>query len=174
MLRSSSTPEPSDPLCSVVFQIRRALRLPLYVKQRLLIVSHPTTWGSTVQPTNTGEGTLAEDFGSLHPLAGHRRAKGGGSPRRCRTRCGRSSQTSGRAQRQLENRTPRTQLCSAAADVKCSHHSLYNDPSAGSPTETLLRLLLPLNAQVWLTFQLSGARAPQNSRSKSLTKTFNR
>ena len=34
-----------------------------------------------------------------------------------------------------------------------------NDPSAGSPTETLLRLLLPLNAQVWessryLTFSL--------------------
>ena len=25
----------------------------------------------------------------------------------------------------------------------------YNDPSAGSPTETLLRLLLPLNGQVW-------------------------
>ena len=24
-----------------------------------------------------------------------------------------------------------------------------NDPSAGSPTETLLRLLLPLNASVW-------------------------
>ena len=29
-----------------------------------------------------------------------------------------------------------------------------NDPSAGSPTETLLRLLLPLNDQVWTTFQL--------------------
>ena len=28
-----------------------------------------------------------------------------------------------------------------------------NDPSAGSPTETLLRLLLPLNDQVWTTFQ---------------------
>ena len=28
-----------------------------------------------------------------------------------------------------------------------------NDPSAGSPTETLLRLLLPLNAQVWKSFQ---------------------
>ena len=27
--------------------------------------------------------------------------------------------------------------------------SSCNDPSAGSPTETLLRLLLPLNAQVW-------------------------
>ena len=25
----------------------------------------------------------------------------------------------------------------------------FNDPSAGSPTETLLRLLLPLNASVW-------------------------
>ena len=28
-----------------------------------------------------------------------------------------------------------------------------NDPSAGSPTETLLRLLLPLNDQVWTTFR---------------------
>lgn len=27
--------------------------------------------------------------------------------------------------------------------------SFVNDPSAGSPTETLLRLLLPLNDQVW-------------------------
>ncbi len=26
--------------------------------------------------------------------------------------------------------------------------SIFNDPSAGSPTETLLRLLLPLNDQV--------------------------
>ena len=31
---------------------------------------------------------------------------------------------------------------------------LINDPSAGSPTETLLRLLLPLNDQVWITFRL--------------------
>ncbi len=27
-----------------------------------------------------------------------------------------------------------------------------NDPSAGSPTETLLRLLLPLDVQVWSSF----------------------
>jgi hypothetical protein len=27
-------------------------------------------------------------------------------------------------------------------------HIIINDPSAGSPTETLLRLLLPLNDQV--------------------------
>lgn len=31
--------------------------------------------------------------------------------------------------------------------------SFVNDPSAGSPTETLLRLLLPLNDQVWTSFQ---------------------
>ena len=30
---------------------------------------------------------------------------------------------------------------------------LSNDPSAGSPTETLLRLLLPLNDRVWMTFR---------------------
>jgi hypothetical protein len=30
---------------------------------------------------------------------------------------------------------------------------LGNDPSAGSPTETLLRLLLPLNDRVWITFR---------------------
>lgn len=31
----------------------------------------------------------------------------------------------------------------------CCQKTNGNDPSAGSPTETLLRLLLPLNAQVW-------------------------
>ena len=38
-------------------------------------------------------------------------------------------------------------------------HPLYfnNDPSAGSPTETLLRLLLPLNDQVWSTSQQRSA-----------------
>ena len=34
-----------------------------------------------------------------------------------------------------------------------------NDPSAGSPTETLLRLLLPLNDQVWSASQQSSAVA---------------
>ena len=36
-----------------------------------------------------------------------------------------------------------------------------NDPSAGSPTETLLRLLLPLNDQVWTTFRLEPGVATQ-------------
>ena len=33
--------------------------------------------------------------------------------------------------------------------TKVGVHFIGNDPSAGSPTDTLLRLLLPLNNQVW-------------------------
>ena len=35
-----------------------------------------------------------------------------------------------------------------------------NDPSAGSPTETLLRLLLPLNDKVWTASQKVTASEP--------------
>ena len=44
-------------------------------------------------------------------------------------------------------------LCARISD-------LGNDPSAGSPTETLLRLLLPLNDQVRSSFR-SGVRPPR-------------
>ena len=38
----------------------------------------------------------------------------------------------------------------SVVDLRVTKDSnIVNDPSAGSPTETLLRLLLPLNAQVW-------------------------
>lgn len=37
-------------------------------------------------------------------------------------------------------------------EARCAR-MYVNDPSAGSPTETLLRLLLPLNDQVWSTSQ---------------------
>jgi hypothetical protein len=50
-----------------------------------------------------------------------------------------------------------------------------NDPSAGSPTETLLRLLLPLNDQVWASSQhLEAALRPLPDQSEDLTKPFNR
>jgi len=50
-----------------------------------------------------------------------------------------------------------------------------SDPSAGSPTETLLRLLLPLNDTVWTSFQNTDAtRKPHRSQSEVLTKSFNR
>ena len=44
-----------------------------------------------------------------------------------------------------------------------------NDPSAGSPTETLLRLLLPLNDQVWTSFrQLEAPRRARRRRVAAL------
>ena len=39
------------------------------------------------------------------------------------------------------------------ASLQTANPRFGNDPSAGSPTETLLRLLLPLNDQVWTTFR---------------------
>ena len=50
-----------------------------------------------------------------------------------------------------------------------------NDPSAGSPTETLLRLLLPLNDQVRTSFrQPEATESRQGRQSGALTKSLNR
>ena len=51
-----------------------------------------------------------------------------------------------------------------------------NDPSAGSPTETLLRLLLPLGVQVCASFRHTGTVVANHFRvqSEALTKTPNR
>ena len=55
-------------------------------------------------------------------------------------------------------------------------NTIGNDPSAGSPTETLLRLLLPLNVQVWASFQTQRCHYESScaGQSEDLTKTFNR
>ena len=50
------------------------------------------------------------------------------------------------------------------------YHSHDDDPSAGSPTETLLRLLLPLNDQVRPAFP----NTTSECESKGLTKPFDR
>ena len=48
-----------------------------------------------------------------------------------------------------------------------------NDPSAGSPTETLLRLLLPLNATVWSSSRQAGRVISQpNSPRTSLKRSI--
>ncbi|KAK8610549.1 hypothetical protein V6N13_081705 [Hibiscus sabdariffa] len=53
--------------------------------------------------------------------------------------------------------------------------SFDNDPSAGSPTETLLRLLLPLNDKVhWTSRDIMGSEPPTSSRSEHFTRPFNR
>ncbi|PHT97253.1 hypothetical protein BC332_33808 [Capsicum chinense] len=50
-----------------------------------------------------------------------------------------------------------------------------NDPSAGSPTETLLRLLLPLNDKVqWTSRDVAGSEPPTSTRSEHFTGSFNR
>ena len=50
-----------------------------------------------------------------------------------------------------------------------------NDPSAGSPTETLLRLLLPLNDKVqWTSRDVAGGEPPTSARSEHFTGPFNR
>ncbi|KAK8684353.1 hypothetical protein V6N13_040383 [Hibiscus sabdariffa] len=50
-----------------------------------------------------------------------------------------------------------------------------NDPSAGSPTETLLRLLLPLNDKVqWTSGDVAGSEPPTSRRSDHFTGPFNR
>ena len=53
-------------------------------------------------------------------------------------------------------------------DIPSFHNIGYfrvNDPSAGSPTETLLRLLLPLSDKVYLTSRtsLEDSRSPEGS-----------
>ena len=48
-----------------------------------------------------------------------------------------------------------------------------NDPSAGSPTETLLRLLLPLNAQVWESSRTHGKETlPRSNPNTSLKRSI--
>ncbi|KAK8547776.1 hypothetical protein V6N13_027389 [Hibiscus sabdariffa] len=50
-----------------------------------------------------------------------------------------------------------------------------NDPSAGSPTETLLRLLLPLNDKVqWTSRDVAGSEPPTSLRFEHFTGPYNR
>ncbi|KAL2454060.1 Uncharacterized protein Adt_48443 [Abeliophyllum distichum] len=62
--------------------------------------------------------------------------------------------------------------------ITCSRVCLAgfdNDPSAGSPTETLLRLLLPLNDKVqWTSRDVAGSKPPTSPRSEHFTGPFNR
>lgn len=68
----------------------------------------------------------------------------------------------------------------SSVTVRASSYSgIDNDPSAGSPTETLLRLLLPLNDKVqWTSRDVAGFGAasgqPVSPRSEHFTGPFNR
>jgi hypothetical protein len=50
-----------------------------------------------------------------------------------------------------------------------------NDPSVGSPTETLLRLLLPINDKVqWTSRDVGGGESSSSPQSEHFTGPFNR
>ncbi|PHT27118.1 hypothetical protein CQW23_33279 [Capsicum baccatum] len=69
-------------------------------------------------------------------------------------------------------RTPQL-LNTFAGSFCCS--GFNNDPSAGSPTETLLRLVLPLNDKVqWTSRDVAGREPPISPRSEHFTGSFNR
>ena len=83
--------------------------------------------------------------------------------RHCRTQRGRSAQTGtdpeARSACKQAERNPRF---SSKLDF-AKKQATVNDPSAGSPTETLLRLLLPLNAQVLssqATLEVENSKGP--------------
>ncbi|KAK0594716.1 hypothetical protein LWI29_027671 [Acer saccharum] len=70
-------------------------------------------------------------------------------------------------------------LGAVRAGVRCcaegARAGFDNDPSAGSPTETLLRLLLPLNDKVqWTSRDVAGSEPPASPRSEHFTGPFNR
>ena len=85
-------------------------------------------------------------------------------PKRARKRASRRGREGASAPKCLKR--VRGSFCSAGFD---------NDPSAGSPTETLLRLLLPLNDKVqWTSREVAGSEPPTSPRSEHLTESFNR
>ena len=79
----------------------------------------------------------------------------------------RAGGTGRRARRRLRQRTATVRMVRV--------EETGNDPSAGSPTETLLRLLLPLNDKVWVTSRGIAAGGPAAlPQSENLTGPFNR
>lgn len=74
-----------------------------------------------------------------------------------------------------ERRPPRRpRVCERVRGSFC-FAGFDNDPSAGSPTETLLRLLLPLNDKVqWTSRDVVGSEPPRSPRSEHFTGSFNR
>ena len=71
--------------------------------------------------------------------------------------------------------TPPRQHVLSRVQRSCFSRGNDNDPSAGSPTETLLRLLLPLNDKVqWTSRDVTGGEPPASPRSEHFTGPFNR
>ena len=93
-------------------------------------------------------GRTAKHFNRL--LTTERRATGPNL--RAAVRASESLKTQAAESRSVPSRqagNPRLKAREFFRNTTTKRSETSNDPSAGSPTETLLRLLLPLNAQVW-------------------------
>ena len=183
-LRSSSTHEPSDPPLRVVFFSSRFSTARVGETRRRLR-QQPKLFGGSVQTVRVFEkaktpcpsGRRASGRSPLSPQRTPRRGDAAGT---LRLAVGRRSRDGGALR--LTCLTLFVVVVVVAANVFTDgqtlgrERSFGNDPSAGSPTETLLRLLLPLNDQVRSTFrQTTAAGCPtRRDQSVDLTKPFNR
>ncbi len=165
-LRSSSLQEPRYPLLRVVvcFSTRGhpadggtpgSVSTSVFLK---VLVREKAAPGDSLTPgrerESTGEGRaqprhLASPLPRGSADAGHRShekrdAPAGDEPNARFTPTGRSWGTGSR------HRRPHLRVRPLGGRLRFAGllHCVYNDPSAGSPTETLLRLLLPLNDKV--------------------------
>ena len=151
LLRSSSTPEPSDPPYSIVFNKRLTKTWPF--SQKTVRVDSSSRGGDQQSEPGRGRRALSGLQPSSAKLTARRTQEPGRRqstvrrPKRVRPRLRTRRSVAGRQASDPRNEFPRVDL----AEVKLQKTD--NDPSAGSPTETLLRLLLPLNAQVWESFR---------------------
>ena len=143
-LRSSSTHEPSDPPPRVLIKVLKTPggRLP-ECHARHFEAKHATS-GPTTRPGGTGDG---QAFGSKQSTGSALEGDVAGGTRRPQTLAtlgGRAFPAGDGEATAREANPPGRRLQRTDRVLR-----IGNDPSAGSPTETLLRLLLPLNAQVW-------------------------
>ena len=112
-------------------------------------VQHPTTGegGHITKPSKREGLSRLASPGAVnrapYVYLAHRRAQGGPSLRQYRTRRDKPKQT-GKGRKVQKIRNPNY----IAKSDSVTENFFNNDPFAGSPTNTLLRLLLPLNAQV--------------------------
>ena len=150
-LRSSSMREPRYPLPRVVFFTEEA----------------------QVPPTHAADGARGAGYRFKYSLALFAPGFVGRPPRALgRARRGRGGGARAECRSTPPARTP--QLLNTFAGSFCCA-GFDNDPSAGSPTETLLRLLLPLNDKVqWTSRDVAGSEPPTSPRSEHFTGSFNR
>lgn len=155
LLRSSSTHEPSDPPSWVIFSFR------LFVANGACSIACTAGTGASDGPcsmSHSSYGSTPEQRGTrAKVIQNRRRAPGAAGP----PAAGASAlvhQASSLVLRRARGsargaRRGAVSICATRHAHRKTCSQVGNDPSAGSPTETLLRLLLPLNDQVWSSFR---------------------